>query len=268
MWLLATLISSLATASAVDSSAIRCLEKFVSQYESSSGYTTKMKKTEFEFGSALTENIEITERKGQSTQLKFIDAGKSGIRNNGMTVSHSGGKQVRIEFGHSKGMGIFLNALAETFTIKSRDLYNSDVTEKQIFTVDRSGFGYLAKVLRKNLEGLRQGRMGDLSDSGKCSIRFSRKEEAEQFQLSKDSNIQEIEENYGTLAYLIYKDNAEKFKSFDSFLNSKQNVPIRISKHFSDFILQLDRNFSPSHFELIFKGKTIGSYDFKDTDYF
>lgn len=270
MWFTEILISLSIVhgASAESLPALQCLRDFTQRYAQGPSYFTKLKKTEFDFSpSPMVENLEITERAKTEIDLKFVDKGKSGIRNNGMTVHYKSGDEVEIELGKSRGFGFLLNGLAETFAKKKMKLYSADVIERQIFTVNRAGFGYLARLIQMRLPEFEKGALGQLSNEGAgCHVQFKHDPKLDEtIELDPQRAIPEIEQKYGTLAYLIYKMNRDLFPKFESLFERKKPMTIQISPAFADFNLDLDAAHLPTKFELFFGGQILGRYEFSET---
>lgn len=264
MWM-AFLFLSVASAQ-TNSSAFDCLRQFIDTYNASSGYSTKIKKTEYEFGDPYTENIEVTEKNKHDVTVKFLDRGSSGIRNNGMTVAYKDGDKVSIELGHSHGLGFVLNGLADAFTSKTKDLTDPTVLQTEVFTVNRAGFGYFARILKGNLAPMREGKTGQLEQIGSgCQLAFHHDASHPQtVTLKKNDPVFPLEEKYGTLAYIIYKENQDKFKNFSGFFHRKEDMTLKVEPNFTDWKMTLDERHLPKIIDVFFAGKPIGHYEFSD----
>lgn len=253
-------------ASAQPNPAFECLKQFVDTYDASSGYSAKIKKTEYEFGDPLTENIEVTEKNKTEVAVKFLDTGSSGIRNNGMSVTYKGGDNVQIALGHSHGLGFILNGLADALTSKTKSLTDPIVLQTEIFTINRAGFGYFARTLKNKLDPMRTGKMGRLKKTGEgCQISFQHDgSQPQTVLLKKTDSVFPLEDQFGTLAYVIYKENEDKFKNYEAFFHRKEDVNLKIEPNFTDWKMTLDENHLPKVIDLLYAGKSIGHYEFYD----
>lgn len=254
------------TAAAQSNPAHECLKRFVGAYDASSGYSAKIKKTEYEFGDPLTENIEVTEKDKSEVTVKFLDQGSSGIRNNGMAVTYAGGDNVQIKLGHSRGFGFILNGLADALTAKSKSLIDPTVLQTEIFTINRAGFGYFARTLKDKLEPMRMGKMGRLEKTGDgCQLYFHHDGlHPQTVLLKRTDSVFPLEDKFGTLAYIIYKSNEDKFKNYESFFHRKEDMNLKIEPNFTDWKMTMDENNLPKTIELFYAGKMIGHYEFSD----
>jgi hypothetical protein len=271
MWLLTILIlSSVSGAKTLGGpTALNCIQDFVKKYDLSTYYSANLKKTEFDFGGTpLTENLKITEYNKKKIVISFMDKGLTGIKNNGMTVTYQSGETVDIQLGKPRGIGFLAHGAATFIKGRTLNLFSTDMLRNQVFTVNRAGFGYLARVLKKRLPDLQTGKLGTLSLNGsKCTIHFQHDpKQVTTLELSPEDSIRSIEERYGTLAYFIFKDNKNSLKRFFNLFHRDHSLRLKIHHSFTDFDLVLNDEKLPSLVELFWDGRPVGRYEFSDIE--
>jgi len=271
-------LNCLATAdiarAASDPEAIRCVEDFLSHYRNVQEYRTTLFKREFDLkGKTLhEEKIALTfkkddEKPGQVT-FEYLNQGTTGIRNNGMTVKYREGEQVELKLGKAKGLGAVVNGVASLAVNDRMSLFDPQMLQDEVFTLNRAGFDFLAFALRKHLPTLKTASKGGIRKVGDgCALKYEPHLDGEEtVVLQPGQSIREIEERYVTLAYLIYQNNRDQFKSFQEVFTRTKPVTVKIPRGFMEFDLTLQESTKlPDEFNLFFRGKQIGAYGFGDT---
>lgn len=254
---------------ASDAKAIACAEGFVSKYNSLKGYQTVMTKREYSKGKIINdEMIGLTEIKPSKIIFEYLNRGSTGIKNNGMTVSYSGTEKLSLELGKTHGLGFLANGAASIVLGKSIDLTGKRTLDGEIFTINRAGFGYLAKALQYHLPDLKTTKMGGLTlDGPDCSLRYSAdKQTLQNVDITPESNLFDLEEKHGTLAYMLFWENRDHFNSFFDLFHRKSSMEIRIPEWFFDFHLTIDTKTNlPVEFILYIDQTKAGEYLFTKT---
>lgn len=251
------------------SEAARCLEKFLVRHEALNSYSSRMKKVEtLRTGEKSIQDIEIVARGEKYIQLKYMSRGSTGIRNNGMVVTFDGSDRLRVKLGSARNLGFFVNLPAKMFTGDTIAITDPAVVDDEIFTVNRAGFGYLARLLRRNWSAIRQGVMGNIKVApGTCNIEYrAHLDRLVTIEQRERESIFEFEEKHGSIAYILYLLNSGKQERFSSFLNSSKRRMLRVPIDVASFDLSLDPvSHLPSKFVLFWEDIKIGEYLFTDT---
>ncbi|MCM2282150.1 MAG: hypothetical protein NDI61_09925 [Bdellovibrionaceae bacterium] len=259
---------AVAGSTGVDSEAIRCIEKFVAKYESIGGYTSRMLKAErLSDSRKTTQTIEIRARGDRWIQLKYLDRGKTGVRNNGMTVTFDGTESLKIEWGSSTGLGFLVNGPAQWMSGNSVSIFSSRVVDEEIFTVNRAGFGFLAAALKRHLPSLKASELGRLRvQPGTCQLEYrTQSDKFDSVEITGRDSVFQIEEKFGTLAYLIYRNHSDKFSKLSDVFKAQRATRVRVPREFASFDLVLDQKTDlPSRFVLYWKSDVVGDYQFSE----
>ena len=213
-------------------SLFQCFEGFIHTYQGLSSYQGILQKKEWKTNGDLVhhEKIEVSFKKPSSLQLKYLNEGSSGIRNNGMTVEYNGGKTVKINLGKPKFFGALSNGVASLIVGGDLSLFDPKVLDDEIFTVNHGGFGYLVEAMKKVGSEIKSNPdfkfVGNLT-LDQCTVEYPLQSKTNAFlDLKPEDSIFKIEEANRTLAYFIYDANRDQFSSFtDLFVRNK---PMRV----------------------------------------
>jgi len=259
-------------ASLSEPQAIQCLENFISRYQPLSGYKTTVTKKEWNEKGEVSRNekMEITNKKNNQIRIKYIDEGSTGIRNNGMTVTYSGGQEAEITLGEANFFGSFARNAAALIIGDKMNILHPKMIEDEILTLNRAGFDFLSQLIKRHLPYAREAKTGGvtLADGKACQVRYKPYAEgSDAVTLEPSQSIFDLEEKYGTLAYFIYRSNRAQFDSFADLFDRKKSVTISIPRGFSELDLDLDPvNYLPTKMVLKFNSKDVGSYSFENTE--
>lgn len=251
-----------------------CLAASIDKIKKLNEYTVRMRKIEYFGSQRIDEEILVYENKTAGLRtLEFINQGSTGIKNNGMKLSYNVNDNfISIKYGKSFGLGVFASPFIKILGKTKTHLYDADVVDKQIFTLNRAGLSFLYKVLENKFIRLKNEEIGKFDETispEKCSYEFRKKhKEPITETVSKDNTLTQIEEKYGTLAYLLYLENSKEIKTFHEFLGS-ENIKIFVTDHFTNFNLVIDNVTKlPLEFTLFHNDDVIGKYQFEDINVF
>lgn len=244
----------------------RCLAQFAKRASELRSYSARMEKTEFvRSSSGSTQNLEIVSASDRDVRLTYLDKGQTGIKNNGMTVTYNGSDLLEIKLGKARGLGVLLNGPAKLIAGNSIFLFDPSVVDEEVFTVNRAGFRYLAKVLAKKMDSVS---IEDIELRGftdkLCELSYRpRREESAVVLLKKSETIFDLEERYSTLAYLIFQANRDKFNRLSSLFKRDRDIEIRVPRSLPWFDLTIENaSHLPTEFTLYSQQKRIGRYRF------
>ena len=263
------LISFVAHAS--DPAAVQCVEQFLEANKSASHYKTHLAKKEWNLQGGLLHDDQIemsVSRSPVRVQLTYLNRGDTGIRNNGMRVEYDGSEKLKIKLGSTNVLGFLAHSAASAVIGDSMSIFDARALEDEIFTINRSGFDFLALVLGKHLDSTKTSTQGGLTltATGTCRVKYAPHLTGHtEVTLQPSDSVFEWEEKLGTLAYIIWQENREKFGSMRDLLIRQKPVTISIPKGFYDTTFDFNPvTHLPDHFSLYQQGKLIGDYHFND----
>jgi hypothetical protein len=256
---------------ASDPGATQCIEKFLEANRKTSDYQAHLVKKEWDPQGGLLhdDQIEITvARTKKYVQLKYLNSGDSGVRNNGMKVEYSGTEKLKVKLGSANVLGFLKHSAASALIGDSISIFDSQALDGEIFTINRTGFDFLALILSKNLESAKTSSEGGfkLVTPGTCQVRYLPHISGKKtVSLQPADSIFDLEEKLGTLGYIILQENKDQFGSLrDVFVRQK---PVQISVPASFYEVQFDLNAETDlldRFQIFQAGQKIGDYQFSD----
>lgn len=246
-----------------------CLTDFLDTYKKVKSYKTNMKKTENfpELGVSNSDNIQVTHTKGESLEYKFKTPGTTGIKNNGMVITYTGKKEIKIKPGKGKNIGGVVSFFANNFFPSEIGLYDRLAIKNELFTVDRAGFDFISHSLKSYLKKNGRKTFSETVKNGKCVISYHPVNlDNINYSLKKGTDLRAVENKFGYPAFYLFYKNLNKYSSFGSFLSPNYDGDIKIPNSFFPFELIIDlKTKLPTKFEIYNNKSTIGRYDFKDT---
>ncbi len=256
---------------ASDPLAIQCAEKFREASKKMSDYKVNILKREWDLKGDLVhdEKLEaIVSRPKRLVQLKYMNSGATGIRNNGMTVTYTGVEKLKIELGSVRGFGFIAHGAAAAVIGDSMSMFDSMVLEDEIFTINRTGFDFLSMILGKGIEAARTSTEGGFSikTPGTCEIKYSPHIQGQvQVTLQPSESLFDLEEKYGTMAYILFQENRSKFDSLRELFVRKKPVEISIPKSFYETHMKFNpTTFLLDEFQMFQNGRRIADYVFSE----
>jgi hypothetical protein len=268
IFLVLFLYSSLAFG-ANDPVAVQCIEKFIEASQKLDHFQALLNKKEWDpKGNLLHDDqVELTvSRSKKRVQLKYLNRGDSGVRNNGMKVEYNGTEKLKIELGSTNVLGFFMHSAASAIIGDSLSIFDSQVLDGEIFTINRTGFDFLASVLRmglKETQGTPDGGF-NLVKPGTCRVQYSPHFIGKTpVTVQPKDSIFELEERFGVLAYIIYQENRDQFSSFRDLFVREKPMKISIPKSFyeTEFEFNLTTHL-PEDFQMYQGRQKIGDYRF------
>ncbi len=254
---------------ASDPSAIVCIEKFIEANRKLPDYEAVLLKKEWDIqGRELhDEKIEVTvSRSKNRVQMKYMNSGATGIRNNGMKVEYSGSEKLKIKLGSTNVLGFFANSAASALIGDSMSIFDARALEGEVFTINRTGFDFLAWILSKSLESVKSSSEGgfSLGAPGTCKVKYIPHLSGKtQVTLQPSDSIFELEHQLGTLAYIIFQENRDQFDSLRDVFVRKKPVKISVPKSFYEVHFEFNATTSLlDHFQIFQEGHVIGDYYF------
>ncbi len=215
------------------------------------------------------ENLELTVvRSKKRVKIKYTDRGDTGIRNNGMTVEYQGTEKLKVQLGSVSGFGFIAHAAAGALIGDSMSIFDARALEGEIFTINRSGFGFLGLVLGLGLESAKTSAEGGFSlvTPGTCQVRYRPHLSGDRkVLLQPTDSIFELEEKLGTLAYIIWQENLTQFNSFRDVFVRQKPMEVSIPKSFYETEFQFSTiTHLPERFQLFQQGRRLGDYHFTE----
>ena len=250
---------------------IQCFEGFADTYSELQSYRGILHKKEWKKNGDLVhdEKIQVSFQKPHQLQLKYLNEGSSGIRNNGMTVDFNGGNTVKISLGKPKFFGALTHGVASLVLGDELPLYDPKVLDDEIFTINHGGFGYLVGAIKKVAAEVKSNpefKFTGTVTQNQCTVEYPLQfKENEYLELKPQDSIFKIEENHRTLAYFIYDANRDQFSSFtDLFVRSKP-MKIRFPNQLVYFTLTLNRKSKlPEKISMRENNTKIAEYQYTD----
>lgn len=270
-----TLIVSLSYSSVAHAGAdpvsAQCIEQYVAATKALTHYSTVIAKKEWDLKGGLVhdEKLQATiSRPKNYVQLKYLNSGDTGIRNNGMKVEYNGSETLKIKLGSTNFLGFFAHTAASAVIGDSMNMFDSKALEDEIFTINRTGFDFLAMILDKGLHSVKGSADGGFSlvEPGTCHLKYLPHHTGKwEVNIQPTDSIFDLEEKYATVAYIIFQSNKTQFSSLrDVFVRKK---PMKVSIPIGFF--ETDVVFNPTNhladqFRIYQDGRLIGEYHFTE----
>lgn len=248
--------------------AIACLKKYVEQVEKINGYSTTMAKKEYIVDPPNDELVQLIATGPRHHVYMYINEGRTGLKNNGMTLTYNGTDVYDLVFGEAKGFAVFRNRAARALYGNKLKANDEHALTGEIFTLNRAGFYFLARIVKQHLKDMQRSTVGGVTKAGEnCHLRY--KPHSTTFNkvlLKKDESITTLEEEYGVLAYQLHLANPEIFKNLYAVFNRKEDVEILVPNFLIEFEVWLNPKTNlPDKFVIYDKDKTLGEYTFSNT---
>lgn len=249
----------------------QCFEGFIDNYAQLNSYKGTLHKKEWKTHGELVhdEKIEVSFYKPHKLQLRYLNEGSSGIRNNGMTVEYNGGKTVKITLGKPKFFGALTNGVASLVIGDELPLYDSKVLDDEIFTINHGGFGYLVDAIKKVGAEVRSNPefkfVGSVTQD-QCTVEYPLQSKPGAYlELKPEDSIFKIEETHRTLAYFIFDANRDQFSSFTDLFVRTKPMKIRFPHQLIYFTLTLNRKTNlPERISIREKDTLIAEYVYSE----
>ncbi|MGK5090277.1 hypothetical protein WDW86_22235 [Bdellovibrionota bacterium FG-2] len=135
--------------------AMTCVENFLKEYATIQSYSSIIKQHEYKDGELRNEHtLQVEHTKPEYIHVKYLDKGSTGIKNNDMEATYSGGETMGVKFGYSSGLGFFVNGPAKLVIGNSMSVTNPQVLADEYFTMNRMPLTYLAHIIQTSLPSL------------------------------------------------------------------------------------------------------------------
>lgn len=235
-----------------------CLVNFEKFITTSKGYKLTLNKIEnFKELKVENKNILAIERYfGKSLKMTFLDVGVSGIKNNGMVLTYTGGDSLKAKLGKTGGISFFSGLVSKISD--EHKLYGSFAMKNELFTLNRAGLDFIYDSLfSKKLKPF-----NITKNDNHCTVSSLGKEIAFT-DYSYKGEARKVEDKFKIPLFLIYAYNLEKYNSLAKFIKAPYPESIKIPD-FIHFELDLMNNGLPKEYRIFFKGKNVAKYSFSD----
>ncbi len=224
--------------------AITCIENFLTAFGRITSYSGTLNKVEYTFSGQERRRdlLEIYQETPLYTRVTYLTQGSTGIKNNGMIAEYDGSNLLKVKLGKSSGLGFLVNIPASLVVGNTLPIDGTHAMEDEYFTLNRAGLIPLAAILRTQLPSLKTTTQGGVTvNPGTCKVHYTKhsNEIVSRTLQSKDS-IFDLENEFGTLAFLILQFNKGQFSDLYDLFHRKKTHEIKIPKWFFDFDLEFD----------------------------
>lgn len=110
-----------------DPAALKCAENFLTQFEKVNQLEADLSKREWTSEGKVLHDEKLTffYQSPNTHSVRYNEEGSSGIKNNGMTVTYSGGNQALVKFGKPNVWGFLMNSVASLVVGEKMDVFGS-----------------------------------------------------------------------------------------------------------------------------------------------
>lgn len=272
----ALLASGITNAQAQRNPEAHCLSRFLARVSTLTAYQAHISRKEYRLGRLQVANeIDIIQsRVPRTTELKFVDEGSTGIKNNGMRSLWRGGDTLEIILGKPTGLGFVAHAAASALLSGPISLRSPKLLDGEHFTINHAGLFAAAEILvhhraRVIDEPLKTGKTVfralapiDPKRPGVCQLAYE-PDPSDQVErvLKPDDDIFAIEREFGTLAYALVAANPDVFSDLNQVFNRRETVRIQIPRGFMGLELSLDDTLATEfRLKLSSRGKLVADY--------
>lgn len=135
-----------------------------------------------------------------------------------------------------------------------------------MITFNRAGLTFFQQTLKKMLPQIALATKPGmtLEPGAYCHVDYTPiTDEQVVVNLKPEDSVPALEEEYGTLAYFIYRDNSDKFKNFEDLFSRSEPVSIKIKKGFTHFKVYFDPETQlVSQLSFFYDGKLLAQYNY------
>lgn len=257
---------SASVSAATDPAALKCVEDSLDEYDKILSYKAIINKKEWEKNKLRTEQkISVEHTKPSATKITFLNQGNTGIKNNGMVIEYHGKDSMKVQLGSTRGLGFLAKGAAQLAVGDEISLIDSQALDDEYFTVNRVPFTHLTRMLKKNMESLKNAKDGGLALYGEgCKIRYTKHTDTViEKTITSQYTIFSAEEEYGTLAFLLLPINRDQFSDLFDLLNHSKGKKIKIPLWYPEMEIELDaKNKLPSRLAFYAEGKPLAEYTY------
>lgn len=245
--------------------AIKCVEKFLNKMNSIKGYSLVVEKKELYDEEWLEEKVGLRAEGPKHIEYTFLAKGSTGIKNNGMKLTYDGTDTLQILWGEATGFGVLASEAAKAVTGNTLPMTGDTALKGELFTLNRAGLYHIAECLQHHWKTLKAAKSGGLSTTEGCHIKYTPPEiKYSHVMLKKDDRVQDLEDKYGTYAYVIRQANAEIFDDMIALFNRDKDYDVRVPEFLMPFEMTLGPDDLPQKFTVYMEGHKIGEYTFSE----
>jgi len=245
--------------------AIKCVEKFLAKMAAIKGYSAVLDKKELYEEEWLEEKVGLKAEGVKSVEYTFLAKGTTGIKNNGMQLTYDGSDTLKIKWGEATGFGVLASQAAQAVTGDTLPLTGETTLKGELFTLNRAGLYHIAECMKSHLPQLKAATTGGLHVTGNCHLKYTPPAlKYVQVKLKPADRVQDLEERFGTYAYMIRQANAELFPDMNALFNRTAEVEVRVPEFLMPFEMVIGAADLPEKFVIYAEGQKLGEYSFSE----
>jgi len=249
--------------------AIACIERYRAANDALKSYSyTLIKKEWTTTGTLMRDDVlKATFQKPTTLTMGYLNEGTTGIKNNGMRVTYNGTSHLDVKLGAPQGLGFLLNGPASLVVSGGLSTGSVHVLQGEYLTINRGGFGPLARLLASRVQDLKAAQQGGLTEEpGTCRLHYTKHTESVQIRdLRPTDSIEKIEDEVGTLAFFILMSNPDQFSGLYDVFHRSERMDVKVPLWFLDFDLILDPKLDvPNRLTFHLNDKILADYQFTD----